>query len=1567
MKLKIGNRVLSFLLILALLASCMPGIVLWEVKAAYEENETVTETQSNRTTIYISSSGSEWYSGQSESRPKKDISKIPDYLAKGYNVKLKRGDIWYLPTGEFSLKNLSGTEDNPLVIGSYGDTTKPLPTIAFLKKIADSSWTVVDASKNIYKTSVSDLTARGDTDIRVHRLFAQDEAYCHNSNKNYTKLGVEEYCDYGGTLYVRTAGGVPTGVELTPFAGVGHRFYINNVSHLTFENIHIKGSSAVNSLFYIDTPTDHLKFKNLDITHCYYYIMMWDGEDEQIHNKPEISGCFIDSCISEAEGWLASDDPVNSYWNVSAIEGITLRDGVDGAWIHDNHIRQMSHAFIAIESVSKETDTTTTGVRNCVVEDNLLEGGNAQYARAFNICGGYNLSGVQMCRDNTFRRNKCYDMTSSSHLMGENNLVYSNIMSYHHLVYNQDGTLFDGKSAITGAFDTIPWSNHVSIGNMLINNTFYDVGNAITINDSADSGVIHDNIYANNLIVNWSNDAPLYPGAFYDDTIALNYVMNNAVYSATGMQDHFVVDNQHFTAQEANQLVGYSGNVSGDPKFQNADVTLTGKNVRQDFTLSSASPFRYAGLPLNAEVYAAFPAWQRLLKEYTDVNGDPFLPNAPSIGAITYDADPPETITITDIKTNVKPVGVVVDYPNYVGEKWQEALGASNVIVGTSDGGTATVAVDWDYTPLGDVTKCGKYVIKGKLVSEFYGNPDSLTLERVIVVQKKVNLFVNGGFEAVSGGQPTGWYMRGAGGSTYGYSTLYPLSGKYAAQPRGTDATATSRNCYNNTGNEAPAAVAERVNAFGAGQYYFGVSARKGNSDISVSLSTVLNYKYDGYNVGGGTPVGYANTIGELSTVYQKTSGIVELPEALTSVQTVFTFKKTDTTVTWDAIGVYADEAELIPLCVELPPDMVSVESEIPALSIIENFDNYVSDWQTALKLPTEVAVKTSDGTTASATVTWDYTPLGNLSKVGKYVLTGKLSSDVYLNTNDLTVQQVIYIHSYRNLLINGNFDTVTGKYAPDGWTIRGNGVRYTASNVLGGYAAKVGMFDNPANNNAPSSSQNDSEVGKIVGELGSGDYFFGLWSSATNPVIDVTIQAKLYYKTVTNSNSTNHSANAIILTNAYKQTGAVCTLPDDVNSIWLSIGTQKTDSTVDFGTVGICFDNAELLLIRQKVKGCEHNWADATCTAPKTCTLCGETEGTALGHSHNAVVTAPTCVDGGYTTYTCTACGDKYVADKTPATGEHNYVDGVCSVCGAEEPVTGPETADDLVFLQAPSLSFQDYIGMQLLANGSLANTYDELYVEAIQIDPVKGAVTTKLTGMPYYGAYLLFDQQILSWSMAEQVTLTMYGVKDGVVYVGQSYTESVETLALSMLPKNEGNAKVCRILVDMLNYGAAVQTTFNHNADYLPNTNLGEYANMGTAGDPEMSATNSSSGTGSVSILQTSVSMQSKVEIQLAFMVNISAYTPKATIGAKELTCVVDADTYAAYGMTAIRIAIGAANMRDTVTFALYDTNGNPVTAVQSISVEALVKNLTTSAQGNVILAMMRYGDAVAAFAAG
>ena len=71
--------------------------------------------------------------------------------------------------------------------------------------------------------------------------------------------------------------------------------------------------------------------------------------------------------------------------------------------------------------------------------------------------------------------------------------------------------------------------------------------------------------------------------------------------------------------------------------------------------------------------------------------------------------------------------------------------------------------------------------------------------------------------------------------------------------------------------------------------------------------------------------------------------------------------------------------------------------------------------------------------------------------------------------------------------------------------------------------------------------------------------------------------------------------------------------------------------------------------------------------------------------HSYEAVVTAPTCTEGGYTTYTC-ACGDTYIADETKALGhndgpivvenekpstctEGGYYDAVCycTVCGVE------------------------------------------------------------------------------------------------------------------------------------------------------------------------------------------------------------------------------------------------------------------------------------------------------------
>ncbi|MBO5262517.1 MAG: hypothetical protein J6B45_05675 [Clostridia bacterium] len=131
------------------------------------------------------------------------------------------------------------------------------------------------------------------------------------------------------------------------------------------------------------------------------------------------------------------------------------------------------------------------------------------------------------------------------------------------------------------------------------------------------------------------------------------------------------------------------------------------------------------------------------------------------------------------------------------------------------------------------------------------------------------------------------------------------------------------------------------------------------------------------------------------------------------------------------------------------------------------------------------------------------------------------------------------------------------------------------------------------------------------------------------------------------------------------------------------------------------------------------HTWTDATCTAPKTCSACGATEGEALGHSYfypcdkvcqvcfeesnpeathtivHVEAVAATCTENGNIEYWyCSDCGyawaDEALTQQTnqmsvvvPATG-HSYFyacDVRCEVCGEE---TNPEATHTLVHVEA-------------------------------------------------------------------------------------------------------------------------------------------------------------------------------------------------------------------------------------------------------------------------------------------
>ncbi len=63
------------------------------------------------------------------------------------------------------------------------------------------------------------------------------------------------------------------------------------------------------------------------------------------------------------------------------------------------------------------------------------------------------------------------------------------------------------------------------------------------------------------------------------------------------------------------------------------------------------------------------------------------------------------------------------------------------------------------------------------------------------------------------------------------------------------------------------------------------------------------------------------------------------------------------------------------------------------------------------------------------------------------------------------------------------------------------------------------------------------------------------------------------------------------------------------------------------------------------------HSFKDATCTEPKTCGECGETEGKALGHNYTGwvVINEPTENESGTKMKTCRECGNKIYKDIKP------------------------------------------------------------------------------------------------------------------------------------------------------------------------------------------------------------------------------------------------------------------------------------------------------------------------------
>ncbi|MBO5870924.1 MAG: dockerin type I repeat-containing protein, partial [Clostridia bacterium] len=122
-----------------------------------------------------------------------------------------------------------------------------------------------------------------------------------------------------------------------------------------------------------------------------------------------------------------------------------------------------------------------------------------------------------------------------------------------------------------------------------------------------------------------------------------------------------------------------------------------------------------------------------------------------------------------------------------------------------------------------------------------------------------------------------------------------------------------------------------------------------------------------------------------------------------------------------------------------------------------------------------------------------------------------------------------------------------------------------------------------------------------------------------------------------------------------------------------------------------------------------------ANCTNNQICTTCGTTLVESLGHNYKDVVTAPTCTEQGYTTHTCSTCGDTYKDSYVTENGHktNDAVDcntaKVCSVCGVTvESAKGHNYVDKVT---APTCTEQGYTTHTCSACG---DSYTDSYVRS-------------------------------------------------------------------------------------------------------------------------------------------------------------------------------------------------------------------------------------------------------------
>ena len=194
--------------------------------------------------------------------------------------------------------------------------------------------------------------------------------------------------------------------------------------------------------------------------------------------------------------------------------------------------------------------------------------------------------------------------------------------------------------------------------------------------------------------------------------------------------------------------------------------------------------------------------------------------------------------------------------------------------------------------------------------------------------------------------------------------------------------------------------------------------------------------------------------------------------------------------------------------------------------------------------------------------------------------------------------------------------------------------------------------------------------------------------------------------------------------------------------------------------------------------------------------------------HTYEVIVTEPTCETQGYTTYTCTDCGESFVSAYTDPV-DHVYEDGQCKWCGKVQ-------------------AYAKFTTISTSLGGNIAmNFYLELSEDLVS-DPdayIQFTFADRTIHVPLSQGVLLgntyrYSCPITSKNMTDDITAQVFNASGPV---GASKTMAVDTYC-NWVIENYKDEKTVNLMKAMLNYGAAAQLLFKYRNDDLANAALAE-----------------------------------------------------------------------------------------------------------------------------------------------